>query len=120
MDPEQLEHLDQLASEATPGPWVYLLSAMGDPSNGPDHISLDGPEYTVAEIEGCRTGDRDATFIAAARIAVPELVAEVRRLRAQLDQINARHQRRPGGACVTCWSFWPCDDHLTIHPEETP
>lgn len=90
MTDEELNRLEALAAAATPGPWrlpggkSYVMPSHGEP-------------YKVAQLGGTRDSpgliaredDRlhhDAEFIAAARGAVPALVAEVRRLRAELGQ----------------------------------
>lgn len=67
-----LDHLQALADAATEGPWtaraVYpFLVEQGDAG----FVSTNLADSTAA----------DAAFIAAARTAVPELIAEVRRLR---------------------------------------
>ena len=70
MTEQQLADLDALAAAATPGPWeaahqyAECWSLHGPEANGPDMMPKG-----------------DAAFIAAARTAVPALVAEVRRLR---------------------------------------
>jgi len=73
---EELARLECLTAAATKGPWVAN-------SGGYD------PPWVSAEVEdGLATicsrlnSDKDADFVAAARDAVPKLVAEVRRLRA--------------------------------------
>lgn len=64
MTNDELERLAKLADAATAGPWVTHIDG---------HLRL---------------MDETAAFIAAARTAVPELLAEVRRLRAALDQCD--------------------------------
>jgi hypothetical protein len=72
-----LDYLDRLCSEATPGPWATI---------GCDkHLErVDLSCFCVrASVDGKRIRDvSDLLLIAAARTALPDLVAEVRRLRA--------------------------------------
>lgn len=85
MTPEQLNELERLANAATPGPWrvchdephIVIDSRFGvdDPDGG-----------IVAECGGKAFHSpfpENAAFIAAARDAVPYLIAEVRRLEEQ-------------------------------------
>lgn len=87
-----LDAIEARANAATPGPWnawdrgVGFHIALGD-----ERDDWGRPEDLLPE--GLRTdiGRRaDAEFIAAARTDVPALVAEVRRLRAELDELR-RH-----------------------------
>jgi hypothetical protein len=68
MTNDELDTLDALAAAATPGPWE-----MG---TGKAYNVLTLTEVLAEGLESA-----DAAFIAAARDAVPALVAEVRRLR---------------------------------------
>jgi hypothetical protein len=63
MTDEQLTKLEELCEKATPGPWRISRDARLFPLN----LKADG------------------RFIAAARTALPELIAEVRRLRTELE-----------------------------------
>ena len=60
------------------------------------------------------TAEREAS-----RLIISDLRAEVERLRAEHDAIDALHQPigKPA-ACCTCWKAWPCRTHLLLHPEE--
>ena len=87
----ELAHLKELEQKATPGPWEY---------DGVDILGTDGERHIVKIPEGLITipsGDcklwsgpliaeavTNAKFIAAAREAVPKLIAEVERLRDEL------------------------------------
>lgn len=80
--PTDLDAVQQLCDEATPGPWV--------------RFSDDGKD--VAVMPACRPGDicemksdrEDGAFIAFARSLVPQMVAEIRELRAELAAERAR------------------------------
>ena len=90
---EQLAEWEALADAATTGPWE---------SSGPwERVAED--VVTVAPVEPfptvwiCRLGvgadsDADAAFIAASRVAVPALIAEVRALRETVARLNRRSQ----------------------------
>lgn len=82
---ERLQGLERLASEATPGPWYQCK----------DKVCDRGPWYE------CRDTDcyvfpiniaRNAQFIAAAREAVPELIARVRQLEKEADWLAEQCQ----------------------------
>lgn len=89
---EKLTEWNNLADEATSGEWNVELYQ--------NKISRDF-NWWVRPVQGsdiwgvCNTGDenaprasQDAKFIAAARTAVPTLIAEVRRLRAENEELR--------------------------------
>ncbi|WP_199563569.1 MULTISPECIES: hypothetical protein [unclassified Streptomyces] len=101
----ELDALDELAQAATPGPWfvrglddehaMHLVAVSTTPDTGPggrwpnfDHREIvaatlvQQPRYVDAADE---RWDENAQFIATAREAVPRLVAEIRRLRRELE-----------------------------------
>jgi hypothetical protein len=78
-----LDALERLAAEATPGPW-----RVGDPDQPPFYEGGDTVQVgyrVLLRMNGHFQHEADARLIAAAREAVPLLVAEVRRLRASVD-----------------------------------
>ncbi len=102
---EELDELDELARAATPGPWfvqglddvhaMNLVAVTTVPGTGPakrwpdfDHREIvaatlvQQPRYVDIADE---RWDENAHFIAAARNTMPLLVAEIRRLRRQLE-----------------------------------
>jgi hypothetical protein len=91
MTDEQLNRLEHLAAAATPGPWSWRPTGDNRDVTGP-YLGIGG--QLIARLCGYPTNLRvcaidtasraDGDFIAAARSAVPELIAEVRRLRAEL------------------------------------
>lgn len=90
-----LDHLQALADAATKSPWLqhgYNVEALDSTPREPsrmdalrsDREKTRPPMLYVANcdhFEDFQQSQSNATFIAAARSAVPELVAEVRRLR---------------------------------------
>ena len=101
MTATELDELEALANAATPGPWMLATSRAGPASA---HI----PPYVTHGLllgtgEGITTthttsspGEamrhrRDLAFIAAAREAVPKLIARVRELEEALDEPPCDH-----------------------------
>jgi hypothetical protein len=78
MTDDELDRLDGLARAATPGPWKASIEGRDHFSGS--HVILTGGEDI--EMTGASLADHD--FVAAARQAVPALIAEVRALRARL------------------------------------
>ncbi len=82
---EQLAELERLEREATPGPWG--CEADGDYEEIAElfgqAVRGDGKSSTVILSQCCPLPD--AALIVAARNALPDLLAEVRRLRAIVD-----------------------------------
>lgn len=82
---EELEELERMEREATPGPWGYA----GDGFT--DDVFADAE--CVASLRVHQNGDRtaaNARFFAASRNALPSLLAEVRELRAVADAARSR------------------------------
>lgn len=73
MTNEELDRLEALANAATPGPWV-----------ADERWVEDADEYDIGEAQETS----DAEFIAAARTAIPQLIAEIRRLQAIIDPVT--------------------------------
>ena len=79
MTDEQLTAIEQRANAATPGPWVgYPSMVYLAPSHALSVFMREGANPMQVE--------HDTAFIAAARSDVPALIAEVRRLRAEIDK----------------------------------
>ncbi len=86
---EELELIEMRANRARPGPWKSYIEGR-DHTSGSDFIMIavnDGKQYDDLEMTGYTHADQD--FIASARQDVPTLIAEVRRLKALLDDSNA-------------------------------
>lgn len=80
-----LDAIEARANAATPGPWC---TDSWEIYQGTEYVA--GAEWIG---ETCRAGEMDdsradAEFVAAARTDVPALVAEVRRLRAELAELE--------------------------------
>jgi hypothetical protein len=89
MRDEELAAIKTRADAATPGPWVTDLEG---------NVYADGPAHPVTAVRGRFTEHlmQDARFIARAREDVPALLAEVERLRAELDETAERCIRLMG------------------------
>ena len=81
MTNEELDRLEALAKAATPGPWYHVYEGSSD-------WQVYGPHDDIKPVASLHRYHApscpDAPFIAAARDAVPALVAEVKRLRGAL------------------------------------
>ncbi|MDX2200452.1 MAG: hypothetical protein SF069_15970 [Phycisphaerae bacterium] len=75
---EELERLERLCDAATKGPWKSWLE--GRDHWGGSHVIIDG-EGDDIELSGTAATPANHDFIAAARQAVPRLIAEIRALR---------------------------------------
>lgn len=73
-----LQELEALCAAATQGPWAY------EQDNGDSYVKSAGDGHVVAEIEESKLRTErsldDATFICAARTAIPELIARIKEL----------------------------------------
>lgn len=101
MDPRELDRLEALWRQTSPGRWELALHSVPHPGDNvknqvgvkatPVHPGHRKPKYLVnpiARSPRCSFDDeweRNAPFIAEAHQAVPELIAEVRRLQAELS-----------------------------------
>lgn len=72
----------------TRGPWTVVSGAWGNVWHFPEGDHNDGRPTVVVRVGGMT--EADSTFIAAARSLVPELLAEVERLRGALDGLATR------------------------------
>lgn len=97
MTEAELQDLERLTDAATNGPWVHVDN--GDQYQeiwnycGEQECEADTEaEWCACECisQGIDSGAADAAFIAAARDAVPALVAEVRRLKEANDTAYQR------------------------------
>ena len=78
MTDEQIQEIEARADAATDGPWV------------PQCFAICGPKDIVAYIDNYDQDDLE--FIAAARIDVPELIAEIRQLRGIIEDLETENE----------------------------
>lgn len=68
----------ELTRRATPGPWKFLVRKKGDPWAGPMIGAVAPGHQIVTSHEGGTSPSSDGEFIAAAREAMPRLLAALR------------------------------------------
>ncbi len=85
LTPAEVAAVDEMCEAATPGPWTF--NAPGPPSGCVDIFHPDDgrDDCRVAEWVQEMDGDRNATFIAAARTLVPRLLATLRQVSEERD-----------------------------------
>ncbi len=87
-----LDALERLAEAATEGPWRqygWLVEGPEDHDYDVADCLLGGIDHEQGEGEAEEVAAKaDAAFIAASRTAVPALIAEVRRLRQRINEVN--------------------------------
>ncbi len=87
MTEAELITIEARANSATPGPWRRLVGMIEGKFNSVCHLALE--VEVTADAKGRPI--EDAFFIAHARMDVPKLVAEVRRLREELEEFHRRY-----------------------------
>lgn len=93
MNDERLRGIEERAAAATPGPWEAIPDrTFRDSAMRPSAIKVCYREVYIAKTLSILSNGRgratgDPAFIASARTDIPDLVAEVRRLRAWLKWI---------------------------------
>ena len=101
MTDERLAELEALCAAATPGPWTPSVDSdrgyVGEDYGRWWLPSFKEAPFSVFSLEDKEAqADRDAAFLCAARTAVPELLAEVRRLRAEMGGVALAVVLNPG------------------------
>jgi hypothetical protein len=86
MDKARLDAIRARCEAATPGPWNAIDKGNTVPSYAIRHFAVGEKCVNVASGISPKTGDAD--FIAAARTDVPDLLAEVEKLREQLEHAD--------------------------------
>jgi hypothetical protein len=110
---EELDELDELATAATPGPWfvrtlddtdamnLVAVSTVPDTGLAERWPSFDHREIVAATLiqqpryvdSADERWDENAHFIAAARDNIPRLIADIRRLRQQLETTTPKNDQ---------------------------
>ena len=85
MNDERLTELRALADAATSGPWKVSDTPLAPDFENAWVVLEDGRDGLHAGYDG-QFSVADAAFIAASRTAIPELLDEVERLRAELEE----------------------------------
>lgn len=84
----ELAAIEARANAATPGPWedYYGEVTSADDAVHFRWLACDSPSPKWEGYQETEQASTDSAFIAAARMVIPALIAEVRRLRALLEQ----------------------------------
>jgi hypothetical protein len=88
--PLDLDRIEARAEAATPGPWEAVRGFQGEEFVG---IRVDDRPNIFTTIAEDTLTRADADFIAAARADVPALVARVRALEAEVQQLQEQNAR---------------------------
>lgn len=86
--PARLAEISARANAATPGPWHYTDSGgINGVEDDKKLLFWSVPKDFMQDGDGTHATWRDTDFIANARTDIPDLVAEIRRLRGALEEI---------------------------------
>lgn len=122
-----LEEIEARLAAATPGPWAWASAPAEGSSETP-------AEYLANALTGAGPhASFDAEFIAHAPEDIRALLAEVKRLQAQIDAVKALHCQDAVQPryCAECSDFgtdqfpagelieWPCPTLLAFHGDES-
>ena len=94
MSTEELDAIEARATAATAGPWTYEGSGCIH-TRATEHYDPEDEAYVLEVLRGPDDPSRhtaNGRFVAAARTDVPALVAEVRRLRTEVERLQRTAQ----------------------------
>lgn len=100
MTPERLSELKALVEKSVSGPWEVRPEYPDEPVYTKLVVNKGDDGYDCLVAENVR--EPDAEFIAAARTALPELIAEVERLRTIEKAANAEPGEHTRWTCPGC------------------
>lgn len=109
MTKQELAAIESRANAATREPWIVDDTYV--PTASLSAVSVYGMGMEVAE---CQM-DADGAFIAAARVDVPTLIAEVRRLRVLADGLKEMIGLLRGGAVAVWCAECKGSGYITTH-----
>lgn len=114
-----IERAEAAMEGVTAGPWVVNRDGWACVSPGPDSVfhgyfegSCGDCGDEILDSASVAISIEDAEFIAAARTLVPELVAELKAARAEVERHRLVIQGAPGDkrVCPTCSAEWMAED----------
>lgn len=88
MDSAQLDELERLAAQATPGPWFVTCNCTGK-----TFYTIKNDRVYIGETLGVYNGEANAAYIAAACNAVPELIKMYREADDEAADANSAWQK---------------------------
>lgn len=114
---EELLELERLEKEVTAGEWSAIPYS-GDLEDITGYGIYAPDDECIAELADCQKPVDNAIFIAAARNALPKLLAEVRRLRGRVAELETKVKEYAddNGRLVNMWST-VCDSNEYIRFE---
>jgi len=105
---ELLIELQRLSDHATPGPWTPWVEGR-DHLSGSDFVMVNDTNGSTADLEinldGMPASTSDLDLVAVARTYLPELISEIRSLRAQLGGPSTVPPSDP--STVPAWTGFP-------------
>ena len=94
--PVDLDHLEKLHAEATQGEWTdYCWSDVIAITRGAVKVDTQSEQVHICEMRRGPAGDADCRAIAATHNALPALIAEVRALRAFVQEVRETAEDMP-------------------------
>ena len=94
---ELIAEVEARCSNATPGPWASY-----------EYMVLNAGEYSIVVCDSGENGEseKDAEFIAHARTDIPDLLAEVKTLKAEKESIAEEYSQRLSHAIDDYYNAW--------------
>lgn len=92
---EQLDEWAALCEAATPGPWAAQEYGVRGSDGATEYVLVGGHGFGLAFAESSEEGAATVELAAAARTAMPALIAEVRRLEAEKAKLLATAGESP-------------------------
>jgi hypothetical protein len=92
LTPERIAEIEKRCNAATAGPWFHRQAGMEGHGQAYDWIAdaegVGRHSKIIVSRESVYGGTPDYSFIAHARTDIPDLVSEVKRLRAELERLS--------------------------------
>jgi hypothetical protein len=108
-----LEKLERLAAQATPGPWEVVAS-----DKYTFTVAILPPDFPQTQLVGRIRDEQDAAYIVAACNAVPELIAENRALQEQVRELEREREWLASQHAKACLDA--ANDACTLNTGDCP